>query len=204
MEATMILEKKYGDSPDFHAVHTLLHDHEHLRRRYVDTRPFVALHTENRKTFSNEFGSILLDAGALFGSAMDTTLRIAGQAPRKRSNFGHYRKFLLAEIPELDCYSVRVRRRDRPALLLPFQGTTDTTSPTWWLDYNAYKHSKLDNYRLGNLENVLNALAAVAVLSFFTNSLGMSDAHNADYLFMDIGKRIDAANPTAEELLFPL
>jgi len=110
---------------------------------------------------------------------------------------GHYSRFLLDHIPELDSWSVQVRAHLPKGLLLPFQGMTKRNPPTWWSDYNKLKHSNQPNYRVGNLENCLNAIAAVLLLRYFVGEGG------ADSIFANVGQLFDRANPGAEELLFP-
>jgi hypothetical protein len=155
------------------------------------------LHRDNRYAFSDEFSTIILSAGAVFGSAMHELLKVAGRAPKGNSNIGHYSDFLLDEIPDLQSYSVRVRAYFRSGLLLPFQGMTKRTPPGWWSAYNDLKHAHQPNYRAGNLENCVNAVGAVVVLAYFVGQ------EITDALVSGLGSKFDPAPPGEEGLLFP-
>lgn len=48
--------------------------------------------------------------------------------------------------------------------LTPFLNWKEDKSPFWWENYNDVKHGRLNNFMVGNLENVLNALAALYIL----------------------------------------
>lgn len=168
-----------------------------LSDQYRGTRRYVSLHRDNRDTFSDEFASIMFSACSVFESAMRDLLKVAGRTPKGRPEMKDYSAFLLDEVPELDRYSVRVRAYLRQGLLLPFQGMTKRTPPKWWSAYNDLKHSHQPNYRVGNLENCLNSLAAVVVLAF------PAGQEITDPLFSGVGSKFDPANPGVEELLFP-
>lgn len=53
----------------------------------------------------------------------------------------------------------------------PWKNWSDITAPTWWTMYNKVKHHRMENdsttqrqyYKFANLENVLNALAALYI-----------------------------------------
>ena len=48
--------------------------------------------------------------------------------------------------------------------MTPFHRWTDKKAPTWWRDYNDTKHHfTLETFKLGNLDNALNALAGFYV-----------------------------------------
>ena len=46
----------------------------------------------------------------------------------------------------------------------PFKDLTENTLMQWWSAYNGVKHARIRNYKNGNLENVLFALAGLYVL----------------------------------------
>ena len=47
---------------------------------------------------------------------------------------------------------------------MPFNSWNASQSPIWWTNYNKLKHGRLNNFMVGNLENVLSALAALYIL----------------------------------------
>ena len=153
-------------------------------------------HRNNRSTFSDEFATILRDAGAVFASAMDQLLHVANQAPTGNSTIDDYRRFLVSEVPDFEKRSVQVKSLVPKGLLFPFEGMTPTTSPRWWQAYNNVKHSLAQNYTDGNLEHSLHAVAAVSLLAAELGSSG------GPYLFNNIGVVLITLSGN-EERLFP-
>ncbi len=146
-----------------------------IERRLIDTFRFVDCHSDNAKTFSFEFSSILRDAGSCFSSVMDKIVR-EGNDDRNRLNIGHYAKYLSEEVPKvlglngkaIDSVALtgaelrigseaRLLRRFLPDSALGYP-------PRWWDAYNNVKHSDFEHFRDGNLESCLNAVAALAAL----------------------------------------
>ena len=108
----MLLIQKYKGVHGFYEIQNYLYNqYSVLSEQYRNTRRYVNLHRDNRYTFSDEFASIILSAGAVFGSAMHELLKVAARAPKGQSNMGHYSTFLLHDIQGLDSYSVQVRSR---------------------------------------------------------------------------------------------
>ena len=72
-------------------------------------------------------------------------------------------------------------------------------TPRWWDAYNAVKHHEYDEFRQGNLENCVNAVAALALLGYEMS------AFTSDPLLVNVGLRygegvVDLAE---ERRLFP-
>lgn len=62
--------------------------------------------------------------------------------------------------------------------LQPFVGWSNSPykSPEWWTPYNKVKHARLENLRMANLKNVLNALSGLYVLeNYFVKYIGDRD-----------------------------
>lgn len=168
----MALDTKYRGEPWFAEICSYLASrYSSIENRIIDVFRYVELHPSNRYTFSHEFGSILRDIGSVFGSSVDRLTRLTASEPLpSRLNFGHYKSFLLREIPNIAQQSIKIRGFDS-GVLVPFrdlgfpQGT-----PRWWGAYNNLKHSEILNYQDGNLENTLDFMGALAILNFQSHS----------------------------------
>lgn len=56
---------------------------------------------------------------------------------------------------------ITVERGHEPIELAPFAKTTKGKAPEWWSAHNKVKHDRMQEFPQGNLENALNALAAL-------------------------------------------
>jgi hypothetical protein len=192
------LKENYAANPGFPEVNLYLYDRYFvLSDQFRNTRRYVSIDPDNRYTFSDEFSTIILSAGAVFSSAMNALLKVADSVPKGWPEMKDYSKFLLDEVPDLQSYSVRVLAHLRSGLLLPYHGMTKKTPPRWWSAYNGLKHDHQPSYHVGNLENCLNAVGAVVVLAYFVGQ------EITDALVSGLGSKFDPANLGAEELLFP-
>ena len=123
---------------------------------------------QNIRTFSYEFGSIIRDIGSVFGSIMDTIVRmtVSGLANKKRLDIRDYREWLIDNLPEihLTSFEMSIMRSNR--YVMPFSMFNDPCSKkiSWWVTYNALKHSDIDAYKLGNLGYAIFGLSALAGL----------------------------------------
>lgn len=162
---------------------------------------FVELSTDNRSTYSFEFASILRDCGSVFGSVCDALLRGSMGASRgTQYNFGHYRDFLKQEMPNIHELTIQIRPIFPKGLIFPFEELrTESRSPQWWDAYNKVKHSEYDEFREGNLENCVTALAALVLLG---SELGM---FVSDPLFVNVGSPHAnfSIDTSTERYLFP-
>lgn len=141
------LKENYAANPGFPEVNLYLYDRYFvLSDQFRNTRRYVSIDPDNRYTFSDEFSTIILSAGAVFSSAMNALLKVADSVPKGWPEMKDYSKFLLDEVPDLQSYSVRVLAHLRSGLLLPYHGMTKKTPPRWWSAYNGLKHDHQPSY----------------------------------------------------------
>lgn len=146
-----------------------------LEEDLLATARFVEFTPDNYKTYSVQFVRLLLAAG----SEVDVTCKalIRTFDPKaKPENIGHYRKLLLNRFPEIaedviSCPRFGLR-------LHPWKGWS-TARPSWWDAYNSVKHDRIPNYKMANLENVLNATCGLGVLlQYFGEAFGTCPPKN--------------------------
>ncbi|MBN1367036.1 MAG: transposase [Dehalococcoidales bacterium] len=129
-----------------------------------------------------EFASLLRDCGSIFSSVMDALVKGSNAITKDRSDFGDYRVYLKKQIPDIHRRTLQVRPRFPAGMIIPFEALQDQTgTPGWWIAYNRIKHSEYDEFRSGNLEHSLTALAAIALLGFFMSWF------ISDQLFVNVG-----------------
>jgi hypothetical protein len=162
---------------------------------------FVDLHTENSKAFSYEFASILRDAGSIFGSIADVLAKGCNGVPsHERYDFGDYRIFLLKHIPDIYKKTVQMRSCFPKGIVVPFDALEmPNGTPEWWHAHNKIKHQDYEEYRLGNLENCVEAVSALAVLGH------LMGVFVSDPLFVNVGIAYpkESIDMSIERRLFP-
>ena len=137
-----------------------------ISSRLIESFRFVELHPDNRNVFSYEYASILRDSGSAIGSVLDAMVQHSKSSTNTRYNISHYREFLRTEITDIHLASANVKTLYPKGTLVPFEAFKDARgTPDWWNAYNKVKHSEHDDFRFVNLENSVNAVAALSLLS---------------------------------------
>lgn len=126
----------------------------------------------NRLTFSFALYSLLLRACTEVEVNCKEIMEANGYSKR---NMGMRDYTKLEKSSKLSCYQAVYRnwRQDgngsvtyKPKILTPFQSFASGTSPAWYQAYNKVKHNREDNLELANLENCMNAVAAILILLY--------------------------------------
>jgi hypothetical protein len=125
---------------------------------------YVEFAADNFRTYSLEFGRLLLAAGSEVDVACKELCRLVDpeHEPRTIQDFA---SILLKPFPVIESEVVQARRYDLS--FEPWKGWTQEESPPWWKAYNQVKHDRLQSSRDGNLGNVLNAVAGLGVIMGF-------------------------------------
>jgi hypothetical protein len=147
----------------------LIDRYSSIEERMLETFRYVTCDTHNLDTFSYEYGSILRDAGSIFGSAMDKLARGTGATPQNRKSnqftIVDYKEWLLTNVPDIPQMSMELNILRKNKFLIPFSALLDPdTKIGWWNAFNDLKHSDLDNFAKGNLQNAINGMASIAGL----------------------------------------
>jgi hypothetical protein len=79
---------------------------------------------------------------------------------------------LLAEFPDLPTRKVFVPRYG--LTLTPWDNWAGNTNPDWWRSYNNVKHERNTHFQEATLQNALNALGALLILTYiyYNRSIG--------------------------------
>jgi len=196
-----VLSNKFADQEWFQrATSYWLSRFPPVEERLQITFRHVELHRDNRGAFSYEFASILRDSGSLFSSVADALVAGAKAVTGHRYDFGDYRDFLLGEVPDIHRRTVTLRSCFPAGIVVPFEELqTATGTPAWWHAYNQVKHHEYDEFRMGNLENCVSAVSALALLGHFMG------VFTSDAMFVNVGvvypeNSVDMSN---ERRLFP-
>jgi hypothetical protein len=146
-----------------------------IERELWETTRYVEFSRQNYSTYSIEFAKILMTSCAEIDSVakLICTYLADNQLPAgvrnfnaiNRPNMGHYRqrinpvysKFYDCQI-EIPQYNKRFK---------PWKAWLRNGSPFWWTAYNNVKHDLDKNFAKANLENALNAVAGLMVMTLY-------------------------------------
>lgn len=153
-------------------MHTLGIDYFHafeddLERlsRYVEFAP------DNYATYSLELVRLLLASGSEVEVALKALCEKIDPT-KKPSQITHYQKIVLPRFSGIARQRVRIPRFDIE--IIPWEGW-EQKSPAWWRAYNDVKHSRIVNYKSGNLGNALLAIAGLGVIMQYLGRRSVSN-----------------------------
>jgi len=136
-----------------------------IETRIINSLRYVELCSDNNKTFSYEFCSIIRDIGSTFSSVLDKLVRNTSVKTKGDYDIRDYRRFLVNEVHEIDSIGVELRCLFTENMILPFDNIKDDKIRIdWWDAYNNLKHAEIDNLQDGCLSNVLYGMSSLAVL----------------------------------------
>lgn len=148
---------------------------------------FVAFKKDNLETFSDEIARQFLSAGAEF----DNLCRhICGLEDEDETHIADYAAWLFN--PENIAPSIRhvkIQLFGEELIFEPFKNWQVVHSDElfWWKDYNNIKHNRSQNYELGNLDNLLNALSAIYFLQCYQfRKIAQPEVNNEENPVFDV------------------
>lgn len=124
--------------------------------RYVDPDP------RNRAVFSLEFAKQLLAICAQFES-IARLLCGDSVVPSKLRSLSALYNAIAPTAPGLTAWSTTFLLQNER--IAPFKDWGPSTTPAWWRSYNSIKHHPLSHPDAATLENVLNSLAGLGLLT---------------------------------------
>ena len=135
-----------------------------LEQDCVSLSQYVEFRESNFNTCSNVLIGQMLNVGAEFDHFCKI---VCGLDTNKRPNIADYAEYLLSKIENLN--EIRVHVQGTSIELFPFKDWSKSTAGQlfWWDAYNKVKHNREEYYEQGNLENLLNALAALYFLEMY-------------------------------------
>lgn len=130
-----------------------------LEEKFINTTKYVEVTKDNYFTYSIEYTSLLLN----ICSEIDVIFKeICNFNQSDHKCINDYFKVVTTKFPNI--FKEKVTSSFDSIELTPFLGWTNKDNPVWWKNYNNVKHGRSKNFNLGNLENVLNALAGLYIL----------------------------------------
>lgn len=135
-----------------------------LEEDFRKTIRFVELDPSNFNTFSVEFSKQLQSICSEFDVICKSICKFYN-GKSSASNIHDYAAIILSSLTDITGSKVSIIGIDGVIFTpLEFWIQKPYQSPKWWKEYNAVKHNRFENFNKANLENVLNALAALYIL----------------------------------------
>lgn len=140
-----------------------------LENDFFSTEPYVTIEEDNYRTYSIQYTKIYLS----ICSEIDCLLKEICKnidATTKANKINLYYPIITNEFENFKQEGVYFQKQKIE--LYPWEEWQESSAPKWWVYYNKIKHQRLEQdsksdityYKFSNLENVLNALAALYVV----------------------------------------
>lgn len=161
---------------------------------------FVEFDSHHLEVYSIELARIFLSAS----SEIDVLLKEMGILKLEKWNgrsMNDYRLMVQENFQELINERVYIHRFGFE--YTPWQSWKKDLNPLWWRSYNNVKHRRNDCYSEANLENTLNALGALLIVTVYYYQLIYQERHKiaGNKSVIDINKTTQRLNPKSQ-LLF--
>ena len=139
---------------------------------------YVEFTTNNFGVYSIELAHLLFAAA----SEVDVVAKLVCQqaSPQSPRNINQYRAVLMAAFPDLPTIKVFVPRYGLS--LTPWDSWAGSDNPHWWCSYNNVKHERDAHFQEATLQNALNALGALLIVTYlhYSHSLAAAGAPRLD------------------------
>mgnify|MGYP003611890035 CR=1 FL=1 len=132
---------------------------------------YIEFHPNNFETFSIELGHILLSAS----SEVDVILKQICELIKPESNCNNinkYKEIIVRDLNELIDEKIFVNRFGLE--FQPWENWVENENPNWWRSYNNVKHQRNHFYHEANLQNTLNAVGALLIVTVYLYQLEFS------------------------------
>jgi hypothetical protein len=168
-----------------------------LETDLADVARYIEFAKPNFATYSIELVHLLLAACSEVDAVLKE-LSLQLNPKRRPSKINQYRPIISKELPGFLDETVYVRR-----FKLSFQPWKDwapNKNPAWWSSYNKVKHDRSKHFSDANLENALNAMAALLVAVHYFYKLTW---HGREFPPLDAQQVSLVLRPNSQLLSFP-
>ncbi len=161
---------------------------------------FVEFDSAHLNVYSIEFTRIFLSAC----SEIDVLLKEMGALKLEKwkgKSIRHYRQMVQENFQELVNERVFIHRYGFE--YAPWESWNEDVNPLWWKSYNNVKHHRYEFYSEANMENTLNALGALLIVTVYYYQLVFQDRYriSGNKVILDLNKTTELLNPKSR-LLF--
>jgi len=127
-----------------------------LEERFNNVLRYIELSEDNFSTYSYEFVNQL----QAIVSEVDVIMKqICGFLQKENKGINDYKGVILSKYSDITDQEVKISN----ITIKPFDNWQNEPL-FWWKEYNKVKHGRANNFKLANMKNIINALAALYIL----------------------------------------
>ena len=171
------IERSYLLRPEFATDRTTaIRAYHAIEKDLRQVFDFIEPHDQNLTTFSTRLYEIFLRASTEFESNCKLILSENGYNSIHDFNMGDYKK--INQATRLSEYKIQLTIwANAPRLLKPLLSWSSNGSLHWYQKYNTVKHNRSREFHLANLENTVDAVAALFIILFAQFNILAFSAH---------------------------
>ncbi|WP_417451887.1 hypothetical protein [Kordiimonas sp.] len=143
-----------------------------LENDLIQIARYVEFHADNFNTYSLELSRLLVSACGEVDAIMKQICEPLVDNFPNNPNIECYRKIVSEKLPSFASREVSIRRFGLS--LTPWENWKgdNPRTPCWWKGHTGIKHSRHEDFKAGNLKNVLNAMGAlyIALACFYSRN----------------------------------
>lgn len=136
---------------------------------------YVEFSKQNLDVYSIELAHLLFAAASEVEVIAKLLCRRFNPTARCKS-INDYRPILLAELPDLPTTEILINRYGLSFKPWDNWSNSSNNNPLWWHSYNEVKHQRDTHFNKATLKNVLNALGALLVITYYYYSYELAPA----------------------------
>jgi hypothetical protein len=136
-----------------------------LEDDFIRVIRYIEILEINYQTCSDEIIKQLQAVGSEFDNICKA---ICGFNLKDEKNIYDYANYIFGKISDITSIEISIKNT-KGIKVKPFEGWNKLKAGKlfWWKAYNKVKHNRIDNYKLGNLRNLLNALGALYLMELY-------------------------------------
>jgi hypothetical protein len=179
------IEQSYLLRPEFAADRTtLIRAYHAIEKDLRQVFDFIEPDDRNLNTFSTRLYEIFLRASTEFESNCKLILSENGYSRKRDLDMRDYKK--IEQATRLSEYQIQLTIwANKPRLLEPLLLWSKGGSLDWYQKYNCVKHDRSRKFHLANLENTVEAVAALFIILFAQFNFLTFSAHELVALYND-------------------
>lgn len=137
-----------------------------LENSLKEISEYISIHKNNYKSYSFKnmqlYFAVCTDIDSIFKHIRGNL----SLQPTRQPNMGHHKEMLSKYFPIISDSKVFLDISNEKLTLQPFEPLSKKGEAfEWWSAYNDVKHQRPENFHKANIENLLNAFAALHILN---------------------------------------
>lgn len=151
---------------------------------------YIEFCQDNFHTYSIELAHILLSASAEVDVVMKQLCELVAPGGNHQ-NINDYRQVITAHVANIVTEAVRIPRFGLQHK--PWEDWEGPANPNWWTSYNRVKHQRNNYYAEANLQNTLNAVGGLLIITVYYYKYAFSMEAGHDMSIIETTQQLPSA-----------